>query len=51
MADPPPTLAALGQTEAFKLGENDWEQYTESLEYYFVANGTTENAQIVAVFI
>ncbi len=32
MGDPPPVTTAFGQVEAFKLGIDDWEQYTERLD-------------------
>ena len=41
----------IGQVEAFQLGVGDWELYTERLEQYFVANGITEEAKKLAVFL
>ena len=48
---PATSTAVLGQVEAFKLGTDDWEQYTERLEQYFVANGITDGARKRAVLI
>lgn len=41
----------IGQVEAFQPEQDDWEQYTERLEQYFVANGITEGAKKLAVFL
>ena len=41
----------IGQVEAFQSGIDDWEQYTERLEQYFVANKVVDEAQQLAVFI
>ena len=43
--------ATLGQVETFDLQNDDWEEYTEHLEQFFVANGITEQAKKVAVFL
>ena len=34
----PMATTIIGQVEAFQPGVDDWEQYTERLEQYFVAN-------------
>ena len=41
----------IGQVEAFQPGIDDWEQYTERLEQYFVANKVVDEVQQLAVFI
>ena len=41
----------IGQVEAFQPGIDDWEQYTERLEQYFVANKVVDEAQQLAVSI
>ncbi len=41
----------IGQVEAFQPGVQDWEQYTERLEQYFVANGIADDAKKLAVFL
>ena len=43
--------ATLGQVEPFDLQTDDWEEYTERLEQFFVANGITVDAKKVAVFL
>ena len=41
----------IGQVEAFQVGEDDWEQYTERLEQYFVANAIETAERKLAVFL
>ena len=36
---PMATAGTIGQLEQFKPGTDDWEQYQERLDQYFVANG------------
>ena len=43
--------AVIGQEEQFQPGTDDWEQYTERLEQYFVANGITEEDKMLATFL
>ena len=40
----------IGQVEPFQLGVEDWDQYTERLEQYFVCN-EIPNEKKVAVLI
>ena len=41
-----PTL--IGHIEPFQLGSDDWDQYTERLEQYFLANGIPEDKRVAA---
>ena len=41
----------IGQVEAFQPGIDDWEQYTERLEQYFVANKVVDETRQLAVLI
>ena len=41
----------IGQVEAFQSGVDDWEQYTERLEQYFVANDIVDAGKKLAVFL
>jgi len=40
----------IGQIEPFQPGMDDWDQYTERLEQYFIANITTDDKKL-AVFL
>ena len=35
-------MPSIGKVEPFQLGVDDWEQYTERLEQYFVANAVED---------
>ena len=37
------TRNLIGQVEPFQLGVEDWDQYTERLEQYFVCNGIEDD--------
>lgn len=41
----------IGQVEPFQVGVEDWDQYTERLEQYFIANGIDAEAKKVAVLL
>ena len=41
----------IGHVDAFQIGADDWEQYTERLEQYFVANGINDAGKKLAVFL
>ena len=43
--------ATLGQLEPFDPQVNDWVMYTERTEQFFVANGITDDAKMVAVLL
>lgn len=43
--------AVIGHVEAFQPEVDDWEQYTERLEQYFVANGIESEEKKLAVFL
>lgn len=38
----------IGQVESFQLGVEDWDQYTERLEQYFIANGIPDYKKVAA---
>ena len=40
---PMTTSTVIGQVESFQLGTEDWEQYTERLEQFFLANGIDDD--------
>ena len=42
------TRNLIGQVEPFQLGVEDWDQYTERLEQYFVCNGIEDDKNILA---
>ena len=41
----------IGHVDAFQIGADDWEQYTERLEQYLVANGINDAGKKLAVFV
>lgn len=41
----------IGQVEPFQPGVDDWDQYTERLEQYFIANGVDTDPKKLAVFL
>ena len=41
----------IGQIEPFQPGVDDWDQYTERLEQYFIANNITTDDKKLAVFL
>ncbi len=41
----------IGQVEPFQIGVEDWDQYAERLEQYFVANGIDAEVKKVAVLL
>ena len=43
--------AIIGQIEAFRSESDDWEQYTERLEQYFLANSIDGDARKLAVLL
>ena len=45
------TTNTIGQVEPFQQGVDDWEQYTERLEQYFIANGIEGDNKKLAVFL
>ena len=45
------TSTVIGQVEPFQLGTEDWEQYTERLEQFFLANGIDDDGKKLAVFL
>ena len=45
------TSTVIGQVEPFQLGTEDWEQYTERLKQFFLANGIDDDGKKLAVFL
>ena len=43
--------ATLGQLEPFDPQVNNWVMYTERTEQFFIANGITDDAKMVAVLL
>ena len=43
--------ALIGHVEHFQLGADDWEQYTERLQQYFIANGISDDSKKLATFL
>ena len=44
-------MPSIGKVEPFQLGVDDWEQYTERLEQYFVANAVEDADKKRAVLL
>ena len=44
-------MPSIGKVETFQLGVDDWEQYTERLEQYFVAHAVEDADKKRAVLL
>ena len=42
---------SIGRVEPFQPDEDDWDQYTERLEQYFIVNGIEDAGKKLAVFL
>ena len=45
------TTGTLGRVDEFVSSRDDWPQYVERLEYFFVANGITDAGKKRAVLL
>ena len=45
------TTVTIGMVAAFQIRVDDWEQYTERLEQFFVANAIADDSKKLATFL
>ena len=44
-------MSLIGKVEIFNQGYDNWEEYYEMVEQYFIANEITEDAKRTATFL